>query len=164
MDNFNGIECEKKLHNIKPDIIILGGSRIIKENIINIPKIGILNAHPGLLPKYRGVDIIPWAIHNGDDIGVTVHFIDKEVDTGDIIVQKIIEIEKYDTIKTLKSKAELLAAQLMVQVVLEIEKNGNVNRIPQLKSNGRQYYAMSTEILKNTEKILEGKKNELYNI
>lgn len=51
---------------IKPDIIVLGGSSIIRENIIKIPKIGILNAHPGLLPKYREVDVIQWAIYNVD--------------------------------------------------------------------------------------------------
>jgi methionyl-tRNA formyltransferase len=80
VDDVNGHECERLLREIRPYVIVLGGSRIIRKHIIGIPSIGVLNAHPGLLPGYRGVDVIPWAIYYGDPVGVTVHFVDEGVD------------------------------------------------------------------------------------
>jgi methionyl-tRNA formyltransferase len=109
VDDFNGEQCASLLRQLNPDVIVLGGSRIIRKNIISIPKIGILNAHPGLLPKYRGVDVIPWAVYNGDEVGVTVHFIDEGVDTGRIIMQEVIKLDEKETISTLRNKSEIIS-------------------------------------------------------
>jgi methionyl-tRNA formyltransferase len=51
-------------------LILLGGARILKRPILECARLAVLNAHPGLLPAYRGVDVIPWALHNGDPVGV----------------------------------------------------------------------------------------------
>jgi len=141
----------------------LGGARIIKENIISIPKIGILNAHPGLLPKYRGVDVILWSIYNGDDIGVTIHFIDKGVDTGTICRKKIIEIEKNDSIKTIREKAINISAELMVKVVKEIIQNKEIKTIDNKKEDGKQYYKMNKALMEKVDmklkEMIDGKFN-----
>lgn len=155
VDNFNGKQCEKSLEEIKPDLIVLGGSRIIHKNIIRIPKIGILNAHPGLLPKYRGVDVIPWAIYNRDDIGVSVHFIDEGVDTGGIITQKVIEIKENDSLGSLRKKAECVAGELMAETVLRIIALGHVPVTQQSKEDGKQYYKMPRNLVQETEKRLK---------
>lgn len=120
VDDFNGEYCESILKRMEPDIIVLGGSGIIKKNIIAIPKIGIINGHPGLLPRYRGVDVIPWAIYNGDDVGVTIHFVDDGIDTGRIVTQEIIKIERRDNIGKLRRKAEVVAARLISKALKEI--------------------------------------------
>ncbi len=49
-----------------------------------MPKIGVLNAHGGILPEYRGMNVMEWSLLQGDQIGVTVHFIDSKIDTGQI--------------------------------------------------------------------------------
>lgn len=152
--NFNNKKTEEMLNQIKPDIIILGGSRILRDNIISIPKIGIINAHPGLLPKYRGIDVIPWAILKGDKVGVTTHFIDKGVDTGDILLQEEIIIEPGDTIKMLSDKAEDIAAELTLKTILAL-KQGQLEPQKQKKSDGQQYYRMPLKLLKKVNKKLK---------
>lgn len=146
--NFNSEKTELIVKKLNPDLIILAGSRILKENIILIPRIGILNAHPGLLPKYRGVDVIQWAIYNFDPIGVTIHFIDKGVDTGLICKQKKITIEKHDTIESLRRKAALESGILMKNVVLEILENQTIATYPNKNEEGKQYFKMTEEELK----------------
>jgi len=154
VDNFNGKQCEQLLVEIEPDIIVLGGSRIIRKNIIKIPKIGILNVHPGLLPKYRGVDVIPWPIYNEDDIGVTVHFVDKGVDTGGIVMQKVINVEEDDTIDSLRKNAQIVTGELMTKTILKIIESGHIQVIPQSKQDGKQYYKMPKRLLRETERKL----------
>ena len=154
VDDFNGQQCEQLLKEIEPDIIVLGGSRIIRKNIINIPKIGILNAHPGLLPKYRGVDVIPWAIYHGDAVGVTVHFVDEGIDTGGIVVQRVIDVSESDTIDSLGEKADMLAGELMAETVLKIVEGAHIQVTPQSKEDGKQYYRMSGKLLRETVRKL----------
>lgn len=157
VENFNSTQCEQIIKAMAPDIIILGGARIIRNNIIKIPKIGILNAHPGLLPKYRGVDVIPWAILNGDDVGVTVHFIDEEVDTGEICLQEKLHLTSNDTIQTLREKTEILAGELMAKVLKMIIKYGTIHTIQNLKEKGQQFYQMTPRNLANAEKHLQAR-------
>lgn len=153
--DFNGEHCERLLKEIRPDIIILGGSRIIRQNIIQIPEIGILNAHPGLLPKYRGVDVIPWAIYHGDPIGVTIHFIDEGVDTGRIVAQKLIEVTAGDTLGRLMKKANRIAGELMADSVLTLMQKGHIQQKPQARESGTQYYRMPLTLRQETERKLE---------
>jgi len=160
IDNFNSNECEQLLKEIEPDLIVLGGSRIIRKNIISIPKIGILNAHPGLLPKYRGLDVIPWAIYHGDDIGITIHFIDKGIDTGGIVVQEIINITENDTIDSLGKKADILAGRLMAETVLKIIEEKRVQIMPQAIEDGKQYSRMPLKLFRETKKKLKIMTNE----
>jgi len=155
VDNFNSIQCEQIIREIDPDIIVLGGSRILKNNIIKIPKIGILNAHPGLLPEYRGVDVIPWAIINGDDVGVSVHFIDAGIDTGKICVREKLPLMKNDTIQILRKRAETLAGELMAKTLQTIIKNGKCPTFPNPKEKGKQFYKMDSKTLKSAEKRLQ---------
>jgi folate-dependent phosphoribosylglycinamide formyltransferase PurN len=154
VNDFNAQKCEQLLKEIDPDVIVLGGSRIIRKNIINIPKVGILNAHLGLLPKYRGVDVIPWAIYNGDDIGVTVHFVDEGIDTGGIVVQKVIDVTESDTIDSLGKKANMLAGELMAETVLKIVEGEHIQVMPQSKEDGKQFYRMPMKLFRETERKL----------
>jgi methionyl-tRNA formyltransferase len=155
VENFNGEDCERILRALEPDLIVLGGARIIRENIIAIPTVGILNVHPGLLPKYRGVDVIPWAIHNGDPVGVTVHFIDSGVDTGAIVAQNSIPISPGDTFGSLMRKANHVGGKLVASVVLELLETGQITSRPQSEDSGQQYYRMPVTLRRETEKRLK---------
>ena len=154
VDDFNGQECEQLLREIGPDVIVLGGSRIIRNNIIDIPKVGILNAHPGLLPEYRGVDVIPWAIYHGDPVGVTIHFVDEGVDTGGIVARKVVDVTEGDTIASLGKKADVLAGELMAETVLAIIEGEYVQVVRQSKEDGKQYYRMPARLLRETVRKL----------
>ncbi len=83
---------------MKPDMIIVNGTRIIKKKIIDGVGIPMVNMHVGITPKYRGVHGGYWALANGDkeNCGVTAHLIDPGIDTGGVISQRTIEITKKD--------------------------------------------------------------------
>lgn len=159
VDDFNGQECEQLLKEIEPDLVILGGTGIIRKNIIDIPKIGILNAHPGLLPKYRGVDVISWAIYHGNPVGVTVHFVDEGIDTGSIVLQEAIGITESDTIESLGKKADRLAGELMAEIVQKVVDGESIEVVPQSIADGKQYHRMPVrqfrETLRRLRKLTE---------
>ena len=96
-----------------PDVICSVYYRyIISEDIIKMVKGKIFNLHPSLLPKYRGCSSLTWAMINGEvECGYTFHYIDSGCDTGDIILQKSIEIYEYDTQLTLYNRVMFEAMQ-----------------------------------------------------
>lgn len=143
--NANGPESERLLKSLAPDLLVLGGSRILKPHILSIPRIGVLNPHPGLLPAYRGVDVIPWAVYNGDPLGVTVHFVDPGIDTGDIVAQRQFEVQPGDSLGSLKKKADALLGQLMAEVVSQLTR-GELTRTPQDRGVGRLYSLMPPDL------------------
>ncbi len=107
----NTKEFKNALLRINPDIILVGswGEKIGKD-IFDLPKIATINAHPSLLPKYRGPNPYFWVIRNQEQqSGVTFHLIDKGFDTGAILAQEEIKIYPSDTGKTLKERTVLLA-------------------------------------------------------
>ncbi len=88
--NINSKEVEDKLSHIPFDIgVVAHFEKLIKPNLLAIPKYGFINLHPSMLPDYRGMSPQHWPIINGDHVaGITVHKIDDGIDTGDIIVQR----------------------------------------------------------------------------
>ena len=105
--------------------------QIFKKKIMNLFQYGIINFHAGNLPFYRGRSPINWAIINGENfIGLTVHFIDKNIDTGDIIYQRKLKISKIDDFKKVILKVYKLSPSLVEKAIYLISKN-KVNRIKQ---------------------------------
>lgn len=93
--NINSSVIVDTIKKLKPDIILsLFTGLIFKEEILNLPAKGCINVHPSLLPQYRGVSPIFWALLNNDEekIGVTVHYMTNEIDAGKVIFQKKIKI------------------------------------------------------------------------
>jgi len=95
------------IEQIKPDLIIsVNWRRLVPKRIFQLAKLGMINIHPSLLPKYRGMSPINWAVINGEtESGITVHFVDETADTGDIILQKKFSIGETETAKDVYDKA-----------------------------------------------------------
>lgn len=108
-------EGEEPLKALKPDIFVTASyGQIIKQNILDIPKYGTVNVHASLLPKYRGPAPIQWAIINGEkQTGITIMRTELGLDTGDIYLQKSIEIENTDTSSSVFSKLATLGVECM---------------------------------------------------
>ena len=133
-------EFRDQLRAIGPDagidagidaIIVVGYGRIIPQWMIDLPRLGNLNVHASLLPKYRGAAPIQWAIANGESVtGVTTMRIDAGLDTGDILMQRTIPIGPEDTAETLGPKLAAIGADLMVGTLRGLE-NGQVRPTPQ---------------------------------
>lgn len=125
-------EDNEFLKELNPDIIITCAyGQIVPEEVLNLPRLGCINIHASLLPKYRGGAPIHRAIMNNEKItGITLMYMDKGMDSGDIIVQETVEISFDDTIETLSNKLSLLGAKMIVQYLPNIISGTN-NRIKQ---------------------------------
>ena len=157
----NNAEFRDQLAAIGPDaIIVVGYGRIIPQWMIDLPRLGNLNLHASLLPKYRGAAPIQWAIANGESVtGVTTMRIDAGLDTGDILMQREIPIAQEDTAETLGPKLASIGADLMVETLRGLD-TGQVHPTPQdhsqatlapilKKEDGRMDFARTAKDLFN---------------
>ena len=88
--------------------------RILPRKVFAAPKYGSINIHPSLLPKYRGPSPTYWVLHNKENVtGLTCHFIDKYIDTGDIIHQIEIPVKSGDTIASIIERQKPLVVELL---------------------------------------------------
>lgn len=98
------------------DYAINGGvGAILRAPVLSQPRIGFLNAHPGLLPEYRGVDPVCWSLHRGDPQGATVHFMDEGIDTGPILLRRAMGPASARDIVTLRLQVLEFAASLVAE-------------------------------------------------
>ena len=113
------------ISEINPDIIITCAyGKIVPENILSIPKYGAINVHASILPKYRGASPIQSAILNGEEkTGITIMYMDKSMDTGDIIQEEAIDIDFKDTYESLSIKLSKLGADLLIKTLPSIFDN-----------------------------------------
>jgi methionyl-tRNA formyltransferase len=151
--NHNDAFCKEILESVKPDVLVLGGTRIIKPQILEIPKIATVNAHPGLLPTLRGSASVGWALYKNLPQGATAHYIDPGIDTGAIIVKRELPIHHGDTYESLNSRIALLAGQLMMEALKHIE-NGNAPRIPQDPNVGETFKVIPDDLLEEGKRRL----------
>lgn len=140
--NINEQKFIEKVRAMNPDLIILAGySQILKEDIIKIPKKGILNLHGGKLPEYRGASTLNWMIINGEtEGGIAIVFVDKKIDTGDIVSQKYFKISNQDTIKDVVDRVDRMFPSLLIETVGKI-KNNTVRTVSQDLKKGTYYHS-----------------------
>ncbi|MBR6504838.1 MAG: methionyl-tRNA formyltransferase [Clostridia bacterium] len=118
---------EEFIHEIKslnPDLIcVVAYGKILPKEILEIPKLGCINVHGSLLPKYRGAAPIQWAVLNGDKItGITTMYMDEGMDTGDMILKKEVEIGESETTGELWNRLSKLGAETLVETIKLIEE------------------------------------------
>jgi methionyl-tRNA formyltransferase len=108
---------------LKPDVmVVVGYGQIIPQQIIDIPRHGILNVHASLLPKYRGAAPIQWAIAHGErETGVTIMRIDAGLDTGDMLLKWTATIEADETAPMLSRRLAPAGATLLLNALSHIE-------------------------------------------
>lgn len=127
--NIEFIETIKKLN---PDVIcVVAYGKILPKELLEIPRLGCINVHGSLLPKYRGAAPIQWAVINGDKTtGITTMYMDVGMDTGDIILKKEVEIGEDETTGELWERLKNVGANLLIKTLKQIEE-GMIKRIPQ---------------------------------
>lgn len=119
----------EELKKLKIDVIINQSQSILKDELLSIPKIGVINRHNALLPRNRGRLTPFWVLYkNEEETGVSIHFVTKELDAGKIIVQKKFPVAHFDNFNTIVTKNYELAPLAMLEA-LEILENGENNFI-----------------------------------
>lgn len=115
-------------------------NQIFRPRITNLPPLGTINCHAGKLPFYRGRNILNWALINDEkEFGITVHYIDEGIDTGDIIEQRLYPIDDQDTYKTLLDKAIVACADILYDSIKQIQY-GIAKRIEQTTIDPNGFY------------------------
>ncbi|MCC7174373.1 MAG: methionyl-tRNA formyltransferase [Bryobacterales bacterium] len=154
-------EVVADLARLEPDAMVVAGyGQIIPQNIIDIPRLGIINVHASLLPKYRGAAPVQWAIALGETVtGVTTMRIDAGLDTGDILLAREISIGPEEDAVQLSRRLALMGAGLLVET-LERLRDGTLLPV-------KQDPAMATlaPILRKEDGLIDWNMNarEVYN-
>ena len=156
--DLNDPEVVQTLQHLKPDLVVFTGGGLIRKEVLANAGAGVVNCHMGMLPKYRGMDVVEWPILEGDleHIGMTVHFMDEGVDTGDILRTRRVEFAPGDTIKQIRDRFEPLMCREIAAICVEY-LTGKVKRQPQKKESGKQYFVMHPLLIALTEEKLKRK-------
>ena len=120
------------LQELQPDLIaVTAYGQILPESILNIPRLGCINVHGSLLPKYRGAAPMQWAVINGETkTGITTMYMAKGMDTGDMLLKTEVEISPLDNFGTVHDKMAVAGAELLIETLSALEE-GSVERIAQ---------------------------------
>jgi methionyl-tRNA formyltransferase len=130
-DNLKDETFQQELSALQADLFVVVAFRMLPEAVWMMPKKGTINLHGSLLPQYRGAAPINWAIINGErETGVTTFFIDTKIDTGDIIEQRRVSIDKNMTAGDLHDKMMVVGAELLTETIESIQ-NDRVKSQPQ---------------------------------
>ena len=139
VDDHNSPQCINLLDRLKPDVLVVANARILSEEVITIPPRGTLNLHLGKLPDYAGLASIFWALYRGEmEVGATVHFMEKGLDAGDIVLRETLEVKENDTEESLYNKALIVGSELMLKA-LSLMESDNITSMPQDKERLTYY-------------------------
>lgn len=124
VDNVNHKEISQLLQEINPGAVVVNGTRILSEEILSSVDVPFINTHMGITPKYRGVYGGYWALAKGDseNCGVTVHLVDKGVDTGAVLYQERIDVGQSDNVNTYPIHQIAKAIPLMRSALQDVHK------------------------------------------
>jgi len=157
VNNHNDDTCKELLIAEKPDLLVLGGTRIIKPKILEVPVKSTVNSHPGLLPWLRGSASVGWALYKDMPQGATAHFIDPGIDTGDIIVSRQLPVYRHDTYESINYRIAILAGELMAEAVTSIAA-GEAPRTPQDPDVGETLKVIPEDLLdEGLQRLAEGR-------
>lgn len=129
--DLNTVAAEAQLRSLDADLGIVLGTRVLRPHIFNVPRMGCINLHKGRVPDYRGLPPGFWELYdNAASAGVTVHFVNSGLDTGDVIATAEVPIDPRDTPDTLSSKLDQAGNKLLMDAVQDV-RNGAAARKPQ---------------------------------
>lgn len=130
--NINSATTTEAISKYDCDLFVsMSFNQIFRKHLYSLPRLGTINCHAGCLPKYRGRNILNWVLINDEkEFGITVHYVDDGVDTGDIIIQHLFPITDTDDYNSLLATAHTECPKILYQAICDI-RDDKVQRIPQ---------------------------------
>ncbi|MBI4492009.1 MAG: hypothetical protein HY690_04380 [Chloroflexi bacterium] len=141
------------LERLSPDVGLHAMSVIYRRPLLDCFRLGVLNAHIGLLPQYRGRSVVEWSLFNGDPTGITTFFVDEGIDTGEHIVQReVVDVRGLHDLAAAKQHLRSLADDMYASAVgaLQSPSYGPLRN----DGSGRRYYVMSELFREVVEEIM----------
>ncbi len=151
VNSFSNTDLINDLISLKIDIGAFCGGGLLRNKFLDTFSFGVLNCHMGILPKYRGMDVVEWPFLEDDNrqVGVTCHLMDEGIDTGDILEIVKVNSDKFQDFIELREYLSGVMFKLMVKTITNV-KQGSFKRQKQLKSDGKQYFVMHSILKKIT--------------
>lgn len=115
-------ELVQLLEAAPPDVLVLGGTRILRGPILSLPRDGVVNSHPGLLPECRGSASPAWSVFHDIPVGASTHFCDEGIDTGDLLLRRELPVQRGMSYEDLCHGTLVLAGQLMAEALLAYDE------------------------------------------
>ena len=162
--SLNSKKLKKFLSEKKYDLAIQGGTGILKNEIIQLFSLGILNFHPGDLPRYRGCSAPEWQIFEGNKIICTCHLIDEGIDTGNIILKKILKVN-LSSYNSLRASIYPQISLFVKEVLKKIKRDKSlINRATKQREDIAKYRKIidQAKILKIDKKLKDEHKKNVF--
>lgn len=152
----NSEEVMPHIRNMDLDIIVFGGTRIIRGEILDYPKDGVINSHPGLLPECRGSASPAWSVYHDIPVGSSTHFCDNGVDTGHLLLRREVPVKRGMKYEDLCYETLVLAGILMKEALMAYEEGRwSEMRCPQGDSPNPTFRNAPEEVLQVVYQKLE---------
>ncbi len=157
----NSVECLQILEKEKVDVLLLATDAIIKHKILKIPRLATLNAHPGWIPRFRGLGSTYYQLANGKLPSVSIHQVDEGVDTGPLILREYLNVDPTRGLRFIDNQVNLLQYKLMSKAVKMFEEEC-VEFIDTFHEPSNMNRGMPVKIRKLLDKELRSGKLKLY--
>src|SRR6202790_4281100 len=143
----NSPRAVAQLKQWSPDLAIFTGGNILRDEVLKVPRLGILNAHLALLPEIRGMSSPEWSLLCGVPLAVTIHFMDSSVDTGPILLRsELAGADACDSLADLRNKMIAEGIELIAEGVAGLDR-GTISAVPQAdREKDRQFFVMHEQL------------------
>lgn len=146
--NINDPACIDLIRRSSPDVIAVCGTSVVRPEVFTLAPRGALNIHTGITPDYRSADPIFWALYNNErgKVGVTIHFVDRGIDTGPVIHQESVPLYSDDNLAKIAARCIRRGGALYLQALEEVER-GTVRTLDRSAVKGRAFYSIDLGLL-----------------
>jgi methionyl-tRNA formyltransferase len=122
-DDHNSSRSVARLKQWSPDLVVFAGGNILRRPLLEVPRLGVLNAHLGLLPEVRGMSSPEWSLLLNAPVGVTIHYIDEGIDTGPVLQRcELPDAARFETLPDLRDRLIAFGVEKMADVVAALDR------------------------------------------
>jgi methionyl-tRNA formyltransferase len=154
----NAPEAIRAVERVRPLVAVAAGAGILRPPVLAVPRLGTLNAHMGILPAYRGMNVTEWSVFHGDPAGATVFWVDEGIDTGPVIATSIVAAGgsvAARSIAELREQVDARQLELLDEALQSIVDRGlALTGVAQRREDGRQFFRMHDDLRRVLEREL----------
>jgi folate-dependent phosphoribosylglycinamide formyltransferase PurN len=152
----NSVEAMAQLKKWSPDLAIFTGGNILREGLLSIPRVGVLNSHLGLLPEIRGMSTPEWSLLTGVPIGITIHFMDSGLDTGPILLRREFrDAGECESISDLRKRMIADGIELIAEAVAGLDQGALTSNPQTDRERDQQFFVMHDRLKTVAERRLK---------